>query len=104
MALRHLIFGSLATLTATAAVFADTQTHSSWANLSDPHLSVVPRTADEADRIAQVTRPTTDFATAQQFEERPAGAATVRVLPDASALWIAGPISSSLSTYSPWAP
>lgn len=53
--------------------------------LSDPHLSVIPRTAEEMERIIRVTTPTNDFTTAQQFEGRSAGAATVRVLPDTNA-------------------
>ncbi len=68
-----------------AFVLADTNREPAWANLADPHLSVVPRTEDEAARIAAVTAPATDFTRAQRFEERPAGAATVRVLPDANA-------------------
>jgi len=53
--------------------------------LGDPHLNVIPRTASEAARIAAVTAPTTDFTTAQKFEENPAGAATVRARSDADA-------------------
>lgn len=53
--------------------------------LGDPHLNVIPRTADEAARIAVVTAPTTDFSAAQKFEENPAGAATVRARSDADA-------------------
>ncbi|MFQ6548984.1 di-heme oxidoredictase family protein [Aestuariibius sp. 2305UL40-4] len=46
--------------------------------LADLHLSVIPRTAEEAARIADVTGPTTDFTVPEAFEARPAGAATVR--------------------------
>ncbi|MEO1315915.1 MAG: di-heme oxidoredictase family protein [Pseudomonadota bacterium] len=46
------------------------------AELGDPHLSVVPRTAAEAERIGGVTVPTTDFDEPELFEDRPAGAAT----------------------------
>jgi len=46
--------------------------------LSDPHLDFIPRTAEEAARIAAVTAPPTDFSQASHFEERSAGAATVR--------------------------
>ncbi|WP_100369450.1 di-heme oxidoreductase family protein [Yoonia maricola] len=52
---------------------------------SEPHLDVIPRTAEEAARIAAVTAPPTDFSTASQFEERSAGAATVRVRGNADA-------------------
>ncbi|WP_299747864.1 di-heme oxidoredictase family protein [uncultured Tateyamaria sp.] len=49
------------------------------AELTDLHLPVIPRTAAEAERISAVTQPTTDFTKAEQFENNPAGAATVRV-------------------------
>ncbi|MEZ5714918.1 MAG: di-heme oxidoredictase family protein [Paracoccaceae bacterium] len=49
-----------------------------WDGLSDPHLDVIPRTADEARRIEAVTRPTADFSAPVAFEELSAGAATVR--------------------------
>ncbi|MEP2919091.1 MAG: di-heme oxidoredictase family protein [Sulfitobacter sp.] len=48
------------------------------AGIGDPHLNVVPRTAEEAARIAAITGPATDFTAAQRFEQNPAGAATVR--------------------------
>ena len=47
--------------------------------VSDLHLNVVPRTAEEAARIAAIVQPTTDFTAPERFEERSAGAATVRV-------------------------
>lgn len=50
------------------------------ANASDgwgePHLPIVPRTADEAARIRDVTAPATDFSQAEKFETHPAGKAT----------------------------
>ncbi|QDL91023.1 c-type cytochrome [Paroceanicella profunda] len=42
----------------------------------DIHLDVVPRTAAEAERIAAVTAPTTDFTKAEPFEINQGGAAT----------------------------
>ncbi|MEM8788887.1 MAG: di-heme oxidoredictase family protein [Pseudomonadota bacterium] len=48
------------------------------AALEDLHLPVVPRTAQEAARIADVTAPTTDFSKPEAYETNPAGAATVR--------------------------
>ncbi len=61
-------------------------TKSAFADPSaDPHLNIVPRTIDEAARIATVTAPPTDFSTASQFEERTAGAATVRARGNADA-------------------
>ncbi|MEX0308993.1 MAG: di-heme oxidoredictase family protein [Tateyamaria sp.] len=45
----------------------------------DLHLPYVPRTAAEAARIADVTRPTNDFSKPERFERNSAGAATVEV-------------------------
>ena len=53
--------------------------------LDEPHLNVVPRTADEASRIAAVTALAESFDGPQKFENRPAGAATVRVTPGTNA-------------------
>jgi CxxC motif-containing protein (DUF1111 family) len=53
--------------------------------LEDHQLASVPRTAAEAARIAAVTRPTTDFSKPEMFEDKPAGAATVRARPNADA-------------------
>jgi CxxC motif-containing protein (DUF1111 family) len=47
--------------------------------------SVVPRTPDEAARVARVTAPTADFSAPERFEARPAGAATLTTPPDANA-------------------
>ena len=44
----------------------------------EPHLNIVPRTPDEATRIANVLTPPTDFSKAAPYEEMSAGAATVR--------------------------
>ena len=46
--------------------------------LDDRHLPVVPRTPDEAARIAAVLAPPDDFTAPEPFEALPAGAATVR--------------------------
>lgn len=78
----HLLL--IATMAATGALAETTAKPPIW-SLDDPHLNVVPRSPQEAARIAAVTAPVTDFSTAQKFEERSAGAATVRVLPDANA-------------------
>jgi CxxC motif-containing protein (DUF1111 family) len=53
--------------------------------LGDPHLNVVPRTPEEAARIAAVTALPSDFSTPQPFEGLPAGAATVRARTTADA-------------------
>ncbi|WP_297771808.1 di-heme oxidoredictase family protein [uncultured Roseovarius sp.] len=47
------------------------------APLDEPHLPIVPRTAAEAARIADITRPTTDFTAPEKFEANSGGAATV---------------------------
>ncbi len=46
------------------------------AQTAEPHLNIIPRTADEIARIASVTAPTTDFTKAEAFEVNAAGAAT----------------------------
>ena len=46
-------------------------------DLDAPHLNVIPRTAEEAARIATVTAPATEFDKPEPFETNPAGAATV---------------------------
>lgn len=51
----------------------------------DPHLSVVPRTADDAAQIAAVTAPPTDFSAPEPFEGMPGGAAGVPVIATADA-------------------
>ncbi|MFZ5962603.1 di-heme oxidoredictase family protein [Thalassococcus sp. BH17M4-6] len=56
-----------------------------YAGLDDPHLAVIPRTGDEAARIAVATALPQDFHAPQRFEDRSAGAATVRARSDASA-------------------
>jgi len=53
--------------------------------LDEPHLYIVPRTADEQERIDRVLAPVTDFDAAQQFEKMSAGAATVRLRRNADA-------------------
>ena len=53
--------------------------------LDEPHLNIIDRTADEAFRVAAVTGLPRHFDGPQKFENRPAGAATVRVTPDADA-------------------
>ena len=51
-------------------------------SLGDPHLNVLPRGKEDADRIKQVTAPATNFTTAEPYELLPAGAATVRARRD----------------------
>ncbi|MGC9448360.1 di-heme oxidoredictase family protein [Cereibacter johrii] len=46
--------------------------------LDPPNLTVVPRTAAEAARIAGVLAPPTDFSAPEAFEAMPGGAASVR--------------------------
>lgn len=68
-----------------ASVFASLATALIADPLDEPHLDIIPRTANEAKRIAPVTALTTDFSQAQRFEENSAGAATVRVRKDSNA-------------------
>ena len=51
----------------------------------EPHLNIMPRTADEAGRIFKVTTPTATFSKAVRFETSSAGAATVQVRHSADA-------------------
>ncbi len=49
--------------------------------LDDPHLSTLPRTAEDLALIAGATAITTDFTMAEPFEAQPGGAATVPARP-----------------------
>ena len=53
--------------------------------LDDRHLPVVPRTAEEAAKVAAILAPPTDFTKLEKFEDKPAGAATVRARDNADA-------------------
>ncbi|MEL6584914.1 MAG: di-heme oxidoredictase family protein [Pseudomonadota bacterium] len=68
-----------------AAVCSAVACQAAAQQLSDVHLNVIPRTDAERERIAAVLAPPTDFTQPQRFEENSAGAATVRVTPDANA-------------------
>jgi CxxC motif-containing protein (DUF1111 family) len=72
---------ALAAIVFTTLVAADGPV---W-TLGDPHLNVIPRTAEDAARIVGATALTSDFSAAQPFEENAAGAATVRVRRDSDA-------------------
>lgn len=52
---------------------------------AEPHLYIIPRTPDEAARIAGVLAPPADFTAPERFEDKPAGAATARFVPTADA-------------------
>ncbi len=54
-------------------------------DLKDLHLPVVPRTAEEAAKVAAVLAPLADFAAAEPFEALPGGAATAAVAADREA-------------------
>lgn len=54
-------------------------------DLVQPHLHVVPRTAQETTRIAKAVAPTTDFSGAEPFETNSGGGATVRARDNADA-------------------
>lgn len=53
--------------------------------LDEPHLNIIPRTAEETARVAATTAPATSFDAPTRYEAMSAGAATVRVTPDANA-------------------
>lgn len=83
--LRHALLILFAVLPA-AAVAQNTAEPFPWAKVQDdPHLSVVPRSASEAARIAKVLTTNDDFTAPQPFEELSGGAATVRNTGDANA-------------------
>src|SRR5262245_19091949 len=50
-----------------------------------PAAAVIPRTPEEAARVAAVTAPTDRFDAAERFEARPGGAATSEGPADANA-------------------
>lgn len=75
----------LVTLVAGTVALADSPAEVPIWDLGDPHLNVIPRTEDEVARIAAVTAIATDFAAAHRFEDKPAGAATVRAMTNADA-------------------
>lgn len=70
-------FGAVLAISLPGAVYGQ--------SLPDLQLPLLPRTAKEAARIGAVTAPTTDFTRPERFEEKPAGAATVRARPNADA-------------------
>jgi CxxC motif-containing protein (DUF1111 family) len=53
--------------------------------LDDRHLPVIPRTPEDAAKVAAVLAPPADFAKPEAFEANPAGAATVRARDTADA-------------------
>jgi CxxC motif-containing protein (DUF1111 family) len=53
--------------------------------LDDRHLPVIPRTPEEAAKVAAALAPATDFTRPEPFEAKPAGAATVRATGTADA-------------------
>ena len=80
--LRHAVTATALAAALLAAGGAGADPHG---RLRESFLEVVPRTADEAARVAEVTRPTEDFSKPEPFEARPAGAATVRATGTADA-------------------
>jgi len=67
------------------AVGTALQAETAYDGLDDPHLNIIPRTADETKRIKAVTEHPTDFSAPHRFEAKSAGAATVRVIKTADA-------------------
>jgi CxxC motif-containing protein (DUF1111 family) len=77
----------LVTLVAGSVALVDTDSFAEvpvW-DLGDLHLNITPRTAEEAARIAAVTAIISDFTEPHRFEDKPAGAATVRAMTNANA-------------------
>ena len=58
--------------------------------LDEPHLVIVPRTGDESARIEAAATPAADFGAPQEYEAMSAGAATIRVGPNADSLFACG--------------
>lgn len=75
----------LLTLVAGSVALAQTPAEGPQWSLGDPHLNTVPRTDDEAARIAAVTAIASDFSASERFEEKSGGAATVRAMTNADA-------------------
>jgi CxxC motif-containing protein (DUF1111 family) len=89
---RHLIWGlPLAFAVGGLALTGQVQTGQAQTgvDLTLPHLPVVPRTAEEAARVAAVTAPATDFTAPEPFETNGGGAATVRARGNADAFSLA---------------
>lgn len=76
---------TLAALVTGTILLAETIAEAPIWDLGDPHLNVIPRTSAEAARIAVVTAIATDFTAPHRFEEKSAGAATVRAMTNADA-------------------
>lgn len=72
-------------LLAGSVALADAPKPQAYSALGDPHLNVIPRSAEDEELIARLTAVTRDFTKPQPFEERSAGAASVRALIDANA-------------------
>ena len=75
----------LAALTTGTLALADTHAKVPNWDLGDPHLDIIPRTAEEAARIDSVTAMATSFTAPHPFEDKPAGAATVRAMSNSDA-------------------
>ena len=78
---KHIQIGlglGLAGLVVSGPILANIAQAPDWSALGDVHLDVVPRTEDEAARIAAVLAPPLDFSEPQRFEVNSGGATTVR--------------------------
>jgi CxxC motif-containing protein (DUF1111 family) len=62
-----------AALAAALALAASAGLAGGW---GEPHLDILPLSAEEAARVAAVTRPAEDFSAPERFESHPGGAAT----------------------------
>lgn len=79
--MRFVLILPLLAATAPATLFGPALAQS----LDDRHLSVIPRTAQEAAKVAAILAPPLDFSAPEPFEAKPAGAATVRARDTADA-------------------
>ena len=74
--------GLAAMLIAPFALWADAPATGS---VAEPHLAIVPRTPEEAARVAAVTAPAAGFDAPEAFEANGGGAGTVRARPGSDA-------------------
>ena len=82
--MRHAVL-PIACLAAAAALADPAPGAGDWSHLTDAHLDALPRTAEEAARVAAVTSTPDDFDAPWPFEENAGGAQTVRARATADA-------------------
>ncbi len=81
-------WGGIVFLLAVLALCASTlRSEQRVRHLGEPHLSNVPRSTQETERVASVTAPAQDFTAPEPFELRPAGASTLIAPPSAKSFY-----------------